>query len=368
MMTALSTDPTIAIDEIHDWLFKHAAPLWSGAGIIPLSGISWEALNFDGSPCVDIPVRLRVQPRQAFSFARLARADKPSVSMDLSIRLLDWVYAAGFDDAGHLGALTDADGNLLKVLHDLYDLAFVALATAELIMAGEDRSADLVRIDAALDLLKADKGWHETADHRQPRRQNPHMHLFETTTALYEATNEAKYRDMADECLDLFRRVYLQPDGILLEMFTTDWQPDDATQQIEPGHMAEWIWLLAEYERVIGKASGVDFDLLWSQILTMRTARGVLPDTSTPPSATCRLWPQTEFLKAALVMFRRGDTRMAPRVALDQLWNDYIIAPVPGGWIDARDRDGAVTAKNMPASSLYHIVIALLAVTVTDIS
>ena len=368
MTTALSTDPAIAIDEINDWLFTQAAPLWSGAGIIPSSGISWEALNFDGSPCVEIPVRLRVQPRQAFSLARLARAGELPSGMDLPVRLLNWVYASGFDDAGHLGALTDADGNLLKVLHDLYDLAFVVLATAELIMAGEDRSADLVRIDAALDLLKAHKGWHETADHRQPRRQNPHMHLFEATTALFEATNDTKYRNMADECLSLFHDIYFQPDGILLEMFKQDWQPDDASQQIEPGHMAEWIWLLAEYERVTGQGSGADLDLLWSQVLRMRTSRGVLPDTSTPPSSTCRLWPQTEFLKAALVMFRRGDTRVKPRVALDQLWNDYIIAPVPGGWVDARDRDGAVTAKNMPASSLYHIVIALLAVTPADIS
>lgn len=365
----LSNDPVLAIGEIKEWLFAQASPLWSTAGIVSNTGISWEALDFDGAPCADIPIRLRVQPRQAFSFARLARADaRAAVGLELPVALLDWVYAKGFDDAGHLGALTDADGTLMKVLHDLYDLAFVALASAELILNGQDRSADLVRIDAALDVLKADKGWHETADHRQPRRQNPHMHLFEAMTALFEATGDPRYLDRANECLNLFHSVYFQPDGTLLEMFTEGWHPDDATQQIEPGHIAEWIWLLAEYERVTGQGAGVDLSLMWTQVLSMRTPRGVLPDTSTPPSATCRLWPQTEFLKAALVMHRRGDTRLAPRVVLDLLWDDYLTAPVPGGWVDARDRDGAITAKNMPASSFYHIVIALLAVTQADIA
>ena len=53
-----------------------------------------------------------------------------------------------------------------------------------------------------------------------PRRQNPHMHLFEALLNLWMNTRDPRYLERAGEIFDLFARRFFEPKaGVLLEYF-----------------------------------------------------------------------------------------------------------------------------------------------------
>lgn len=350
---------------VHDprlWLETQVYPLWSGAAIDPATGVSWEALDHAGRPLRDIDRRLRVQARQAYCFASAGRADL----LDLGERQFRFAMDHGFDPAtGNLVALFDRRLGILSAPHDLYDLAFMLLAASALLRRGRLRADDLPRLEAGLARLKAPHGWHETAAHALPRRQNPHMHLFEAATELYRVTRAPRHLAIADECLGLLRDVFLQADGRLVEYFGADLSPLPWSRQaVEPGHMAEWVYLLNRYEWVTGRATGISLGRLFRAVRARRLASGFLPDTSQPPSRTRRLWPQLEYLRAALVMCWRGHALApgdSPSAIMDRIRRDYLSTAVPGGWFDQRDAQGVLRSRLMPASSLYHLQLAIRA-------
>ncbi|MEO1777199.1 MAG: AGE family epimerase/isomerase [Pseudomonadota bacterium] len=342
---------------IDGWLRDRALPLWAGTGIDPATGTAWEALDHTGTPLRQMTRRLRVQSRQAFCFATLGQGG-------LARQLFDWVMAHGFDpDTGHMAAQMSPDMTILSAPNDLYDLAFAGFAAAALMRAGQDVGQDLARIERAIASLRAPLGWFEDAHHRLPRRQNAHMHLFEMAVALYDVTRAPRFLAMADTCLALFRTRFVDPEGRLLEFYSADLTPLPAPDQaIEPGHIAEWIYLLDHYERVSGQDGGVDLALLWQLVLARRDGAGLLPDQSDPASSTRRLWPQTELLRAAGVMLSRGAATQADLThILDGMWRDYLDTPVAGGWYDMRTSQGALVSDTMPASTFYHVVGALQA-------
>lgn len=86
---------------LQNWLQDQALPLWTGAGVDPATGTVWEALDHNGLPCVEMPRRLRVQARQAYSFAM---SGDPA-HQALALRLFRFAMDQGFDEvSGHLAA------------------------------------------------------------------------------------------------------------------------------------------------------------------------------------------------------------------------------------------------------------------------
>jgi len=340
---------------VRRWLYDAALPLWSTAGIDPSGAGAWEALDHRGQPLAARNKRLRVMPRQAYVFASAGGA-----YVALARQLFDFAMTRGFDpNTQYLAHLLAPDGTILDAPHDLYDLAFMFLAASALTEAGEDVSADLAVLVDKLALLKAPRGWQERAGGKLPRRQNPHMHLFEAMTELYRVTQDAAYRAIADDCLGLFKEVFLQADGRVFEFFDAEWAPWPE-QAVEPGHMAEWIWLLHRYETATGDSHGVDLEALWAAALRGRDGALFLRDVSEPLAETRRLWPQTEHLKASLVIGGQGELK--PDQILERLFESYLATDVPGGWYDKRScPDGALLSEDMPASSFYHLFSAMSA-------
>ncbi|WP_235859983.1 AGE family epimerase/isomerase [Tritonibacter mobilis] len=342
------------------WLQDHALPLWTGAGMDGATGTAWEALDHDGVPCADMQRRLRVQARQAYCFAK---SENPA-HQALALRLFRFAMDHGFDSAsGNLAARLAPDTSILTAPHDLYDLAFVLLAASALRAIGVDVAADLERLEVELAKLKAPRGWYENAARDLPRRQNPHMHMFEAATALFAITGKRRFREMAEECLGLFCNVFLTEDGRVLEYFAEDWSPLGADEQaVEPGHMAEWVYLIDRYEQVTGRRADVRTSTLYGAVLARRDITGLLPDRADPASETRRMWPQTELLKAAVAMARRGETpegAPSPEAVMSLMWEQYLDTPVAGGWYDKRSGTGVLLSDNMPASTFYHILVAL---------
>lgn len=356
-----------------EWLLMRAIPLWIGAGWDAETGTVWEALDHSGQPCRTMPRRLRVQARQAYAFARLAELPKTDAGLaqDLKARaerLFGFIMGQGFhQDSANLASVLAADLSILDAPHDLYDLSFVLLAAAQLAALGSDVAPEIARLERALARLEAPTGWYECANRRLPRRQNPHMHLFEAMCALYRATGAPRFGQQAARCRALFLDRFLQSDGRLPEYFDTKLEPlRRSAQKEEPGHLVEWVsleagWQALDLPDVEAGGSFPPGHPLFIAAIGQASPQGFLPDVD--GGLTYRLWPQAELIRAGRVMERQGATIPAnyrPEVVFTRVWHAYFDTEVTGGWYDQRDARGTLVSTNMPASSLYHIIAAIL--------
>jgi mannose-6-phosphate isomerase len=76
--------------------------------------------------------------------------------------------------------------------------------------------------------------------------------------------------------------------------------------------------------------------------------------------ASHRVWPHTEAIKAAAARHAAGDVEahgFAERMA-GVLIGNFLNRPFAGGWIDHLSADCRPLVDYVPASSLYHIVLA----------
>ncbi len=199
-----------------------------------------------------------------------------------------------------------------------------------------------------------------------PRRQNPHMHLFEAMIAAFDATHDAAFQQRAGEMFALFlSNFYDKQKHVLGEYFEEDWSKIEPVS-VEPGHQAEWVWLLLGFERITGcPTARYRGELLTSALRYRDDASGCLIDEGDAngniKKHTRRLWPQTEIAKAWIAQAEGGEAGAADeaRAALVRLQQNYLRHPVAGGWYDQFDRDGRSLVDTIPASSFYHILCAV---------
>lgn len=361
---------------VRSWLFETALPLWADKGVDWERGGVHEALAFDGSPAPYAFKRLRVLARQiyCFSHAKLmgwGGADKVLRHCFATLTTTGWHANGGWIHQ------FNPDGTVRDETRDTYDHCFVMFGLAWLYRATgwpEARKwadATLAYMDRHL-ADHANGGYYETDGRNLPRRANPHMHFFEAMMAWYEATGEEIFLDRAQAMVMLFHRHFFDnATGTLSEFFKADWTISRETAEqtrIEPGHHYEWAWLISRYldhrdtPRVGPKARQLfaTAATFGHHPATGAAADGLQPDGSAvEPHA--RLWPQTEALKAALAFEKRGLGSAAAlrRRMFDVLFAYYLNGPIPGGWYDAIDDEGHVTAPDMPTSSFYHVFCAL---------
>jgi mannose-6-phosphate isomerase len=199
-----------------------------------------------------------------------------------------------------------------------------------------------------------------------PRRQNPQMHLFEAMIATFDATHDMGFQQRAGEFFALFvANLYDKQKRVLGEYFEEDWSKIEPVV-VEPGHQAEWVWLLKGFERITGCPTGRHrAELLESALRYRDEATGGLVDVGDADGNirrhTRRLWPQTEIAKAWIAQAESGEAGAADeaRAALARLDRHYLSHPVPGGWYDQFDRDGKSLVATIPASSFYHVLCAV---------
>jgi mannose-6-phosphate isomerase len=89
-----------------------------------------------------------------------------------------------------------------------------------------------------------------------------------------------------------------------------------------------------------------------------------LAEDGTTRSASSRLWPHTEALKILAVEQRRGHDHADLIGALvRRLSRLYCRPELGGGWIDQLDAGDRPVSAAIPASSLYHLMLALAELT-----
>lgn len=342
------------------WLYTFALPFWAGQGMDPHTGGCVEALDHTGKPLLDLPRRVRTHPRQAYVFASASESNR-SGQLALAKELFRFTMACFHPRTDRLASVTSCDGEIVETAHELYDLAFVILAASALTAKGIDLAPELRFLKQSLDELKAAEGWYENPMHAPPRRQVSHMHLFKASLEMYAATGQSDWRDVAEECLDLFITRIAVPDGSVREYFDADWRPITGGQRFEPGHSAEWLSLLHRYECVTEEPAGADMGVMFQYLLHSVDVYGLLPDCTDPLERTRRLWPQTSFLKALLALRHYGIVHpgCSPETVLNRIFSEYLTTRVTGGWYDQRSSEGKLISDRMPSSSLYHVYCGL---------
>lgn len=360
------------VSSLARWVCDEALPFWQSSGWDKAFGGVHERLHWDGSPDLLAAKRVRVQARQIYCYSHATdlgwfdgRAFADSI--------LEWMVEKAGQDGRRRGFahLLHPDGRVSDPLCDTYDHAFILLALTWYVrVSGDAQARNLIDVTLGfLDerMLCSDGSYREGLPPSLPRRQNPHMHLFEAMLALHETIAYPGALERAGRLRAMLTERFLQPAPVLLEFFDDVWQPASNGQGriVEPGHQAEWCWLLRRYERAAGLAPDrLPSALIDAAETSADPATGFLIDEAfidgTPSRTTRRLWPQTEWAKAWLSeqrVGRQGAKAKATR-ALDQLSTFYLGKPVPGGWIDQMDQKGRPVVDTIPASTLYHIFAA----------
>jgi mannose/cellobiose epimerase-like protein (N-acyl-D-glucosamine 2-epimerase family) len=376
-MTGIQISPAAVerrdiVETLRTLMTDHSLPLFGREGWDSSRGGFVERLDHEGRADDLAPRRIRVQARQIYSFAMAAKLGWYPQGREIAMRGLDYLLAKAKSPDGRPGFvhLLDHDGNVLNPLRDAYDHAFVllALATAYQLsgdaLVCEEMNSLVAFFDGAL--RSPHGGFIEGVPATLPRRQNPQMHLFEAMIAAFDATHDLAYQNRAGDLFGLFvASLYDAKREALGEYFEEDWSRIEPLI-VEPGHQAEWVWLLKGFERITGcPTSHYRAQLLSSALRFCDGATGCLIDEGDAEGKirkpTRRLWPQTEIAKAWIAQAEAGEQDAADRAleALTRLHRCYLTHPVLGGWYDQFDSDNRSLVDAIPASSFYHIICAI---------
>jgi mannose/cellobiose epimerase-like protein (N-acyl-D-glucosamine 2-epimerase family) len=376
---------TITSERIRAWLSESALPLWSSAGLDDDAGGFFDNLSLSGEALQDAPKRLRVQARQVYVFSHahlLGWTPQPGQASPLDAATSGFDFMTSYfwrDDPGGFVYAVDRTGAVSDSQVGLYEQAFALFACAWYLRASGDERAKswaervLTFIDSHLS-GGATGGYFDNLSRDLPRRQNPHMHLLEALLALNHATGDEDALVRARNLVDLFRQRFFDPDtGTLGEFFDASWSPVGGTagQIVEPGHHYEWTWLLYHYGAATDDDCGREADALYrfaeqhgidrepgateGLVYDSALRRGVDLDDNK------RLWGQTEAIKAQTARIEfAGDTAAPGRLEdlLERLFDCHLVGDT-GVWREHLRRDGTPLRDTVPATSLYHLFLAL---------
>lgn len=369
----------IGARRFREWLRLRALPLWSSVGQAE-NGAFAELLNLDGRS-VAAERRARVQARQIYVFAQAGLLGWEGPWRQNVMDGFAYLERTFLRPDGLMRTLLAHDGTPLDEDFRVYDQAFLLLALATAKKAGVDWDGRAEAIAHAVKkrlLERADDVGAVVEAGDQPYQSNAHMHLLESALAWSEVSDDPAWSALAERVASLAATVFMDSKtGRLREFFEADWAPasGEKGRLVEPGHQFEWAWLLTRLHRRGG-------DQKWLRAARTLFDRGVegvdargqvavdaLDEEGSVRIRRARLWPQTEWLKASLLLADlcpSDETRFLSEAARAQraVWT-YLTDD--GLWRDKRLESGRFIEEASPASSLYHIVSAFTQVAETGI-
>jgi mannose-6-phosphate isomerase len=276
-------------------------------------------------------------------------------------------------------ATVDALGEPVDERALLYDQAFVLLALATSAQAMPERAPDLRHralrlIDAIRRTYAHSPGGFRADDETETFLSDPIMHLLEAAMAWIEVDGTRVWDDLAGELAEFFLdRLYDSAGGRVGEVFDRDWRPTPGTagRLIMPGHQFEWAWLMERWSRRSGERRAQSA----ARRLFASGERGVDPETGlvwnsmlddfSVHDRSSRLWPQTERLKASLLL-ASGSTGATSALyasarSAGEALEAYLDTEIGGLWRDSPHATAQSFSGPAPASSFYHIAGAVLA-------
>ena len=354
------------------WTVEHAFPLWASEGVDRVSGAFRESLNDDGR-LVDVHRRARVQPRQVHAFSHAAGFGWDGPAEAIIREGLGSAFARYQRADGLFRTLVAADGTVQDDNALLYDQAFVLLALAGAHAAlGADAHQRAVALRTAIGRVWTHpSGGFLSGDKKPlPLLANPHMHLLEACLA-WEAIGDAEWSAMSDRIVGLALERMIGASGALTEAFDEEWRRVEglAGRIVEPGHQFEWAWLLLRWGWARGRGDAIAAALRLIEVgerFGVDRDRGVvvleLLDDMSVQAPVGRLWAQTERVKAGcLAALTTGKDRYleGALAGCESVRAFLEAAPRLGLWRDQMAADGRFVVEATPASTFYHIVVAI---------
>ena len=378
--TPVFADPATIAADLKSWISGTALPFWATTGFNHRLGAFEEVVDLEGRPDAAASHRIRSQARQIYVYAHAAHLGWYRHGLPQALQAFDFLQARAHAPDGQPGwvHLLTPQGGVANPLRDTYDTAFLLLAFCWLAKAtGEPRvHAAVGEVLAFIDahLTAPDGSLYEGIPRTLPRRQNPHMHMYEAMLALHETLAHPEALPRAANLLQLMQSRFMHREtGTLGEFFDDNWAlaADGTGDSIEPGHQAEWVWLLRWHQKLAGQGKDAAIDALVAQLMSnaRRNAEpvtGFLIDETDRfhkiRKASRRTWLQTEMAKALIAEAESGIPGAAAeaRSFLHHFARGYLGQPVPGGWVDQFDGNGKPMATTIPASTLYHIFVAVI--------
>lgn len=351
-----------------------------GGGVSPAG---WRLLRASRSGCetgFSDDRRARVQPRQAYCYAAAGQHGWHGPWKDAVLHGLSWFEKVYRLENGLYGNLADQTGKLIDPSFDLYNQAFALFAAAQTAAILPERRNEMrSRALEILAILERDyrhpiAGFEEANPPRTPLCSNPHMHLFEAMLAWEEQDRDGPWSALADEIAGLALSRFIDDgNGGLREFFAHDWTPYEGEKGriMEPGHQFEWAWLLVRWGSLRGNEEAIRKA---KRLFEIGEAYGICPrrkvavmslyDDFSMRDGLARLWPQTEWLKAAvrLASVTDGEERqryLASGLSAIGALQPFLDTPVKGLWFDKWPADRPMLDEPAPASTFYHIVCAI---------
>lgn len=374
-VVALERQPNLArlCRRMRDWVFLDALPFWSTTGVDGNRGFV-EVLDMNGRPKAVGFKRTRVHARQIYVFSHAH-----TLGFEPGLRTakngLEFLLANGWrPDGGWVVSMGEAGGIVNEAL-DLYDQAFVLLAFAWWTRA-TGRNDVIPWIDLTLQTIddhfgRPDgEGWSSRNPGDGRLLQNPHMHMFEALLALQAVHPTAGVTRRLNQLVCLFEdRLFDQATGTIAEYYDDRWSRigGEHGHVVEPGHHFEWYWLLRHAEQWTGCPGRDTAERLFAfaQRHGVEEKTGLIHDEllsdGSVRSSRHRSWAQTERLKALLARAEFGGTfdRDCVTTVLSVLLERYLGSAPRGCWIDHLDEAGRPCVSTIPASTFYHLFLAI---------
>lgn len=369
-MTATALTKLVAeYDRLASWMHDKAFPLWATAGIHE-SGVTFEALDFDGQPVASDAVRVRVIARQIFVFClAFERGWETERCREIIDRNLDVLTGRCRRADGLFGKVFDLSAaNLVDDTFCLYDTAFALLAMASAARA-LGHASTVTAIDEVLAAMeqhvaREEGGYIEDSVSDSTRLQNPHMHLFESLLAIGEIGENRAASSMQSRLLRFVEETFFDRELAIVHERRGGSHP----LLFEPGHSFEWVWLLWW----AGEAVSADesfaarlYERAFSALTDDHVASLEVALDQSEADTSCRSWSQAEMLKAHLcrALSTKGEARevylqRACRTAC-MMYDLWLAPAVDGGWHDHFSPEGKLLSPHMPASSGYHLFGAI---------
>ena len=318
--------------------------------------------------------RFMVHARQLYLFSQWAEKLEDRTMAELADRIFAYIIHKFWDDTnGGWFEKVDLDGERLDTEKNLYSHAFGLFGLGSYRRFLHRTTADfwlertfeiLVDRFSRSDGSFADRMSREFQDLVPGRRsQNPHMHLLEAALFLSEMSDN--YSSLALDVLSLFEtRFLVVREGVVLEHLDDNFRPHlEDGHRIEPGHHFEWAWLLDWAARKIGNRQ---HHLIGRSVLETGLKLGWDPEhggifdelrrsDGQVILSTKRIWPITELIKALTVHDIQGPVNLERTIWL--LNENYLSGD--GRWIERLDTDWTPADRTMPASTPYHLSMAL---------
>jgi mannose-6-phosphate isomerase len=361
--------------KLDGWMRDEAWQLWWKKGRLA-NGLFVEALDFDGNPVPGDIARVRVQARQIYSLALAWKLGFRKKSLPRKLeQSIDRFLETCLGPEGIPGMLVDIkSGRMTDPQPNLYVTAFslLALAQSRKVLGGPVVDPKIHRLLADIDehlTLPGNDGYREKIPSNTVRLQNPHMHFYESLLALYKVTRDPGVQDRAEKLLGFVRDTFFdRQSGVVHEKVNPTLEMPAG--EYEPGHSMEWVWLLGWRARLFDMPLDPFAVRLYEHYCASGIPEGHAPMCLTvdhaPIDPSCRLWSQTESLKAHLTIAELGPpelTKEALKRAVkcaNAIYGKWLDTDCPGTFYDHYDETGAMIAKDVPASMCYHLYVMVM--------